>query len=86
MGGEMLEQIPPFHLVSEFDRNYFAACAYGGLREKAVFFQNELQRFFQISACFRQRLTLGVDPRNLFHPGDIPGAFLLDYGREFSDH
>ena len=86
VGGKVLQQIPPFHLRLQFDGNYFAARGCGSLREKPIFFQNEVEGFFQIPARFRQRLTLGVDPWNLFHPGNIPWAFLLNYGGEFSGH
>lgn len=87
LSGEMPEEIAPLHTsFSEFDGDDFAAGASRRFSKKAVFFQNEVERLFQISTGLHQCLTLSIYTRNLLHPRDVPSALLLNHGGEFSRH
>jgi hypothetical protein len=85
----MPEQVSPLHEQSlNLYRDNFSACTLGELfRAKAtVLLQNKVESLFEIAAGFSECFSLRVHTGDLFHPGDIPAAFLLDYGCEFSCH
>jgi hypothetical protein len=53
------------------------------LRERAVGFENELNRLGQISAGLLERCTLGIGARQLLDEADVPEGHLLENGSQF---
>jgi len=85
---EMPKELSPLHASAlDFHGNYFSACVIVRPScDSSVFLENEPECILEVSAGFSERLTLGIDPRNFFHPGDIPVALLLDHGGKLSGH
>ncbi len=86
MGSQMPEEVSPLHAsVLDLYRDHFPPGVSGEVffGQATVFLKDKVKSFLQVSAGLGKRLALRVDPGNLFHPGNVPAAFLFDDGCEF---
>jgi hypothetical protein len=88
-GRWMAEQMTPFEAgrISSYEDHFAASSAIRLLFGQApILFQNELERFFQISAGFRKGFPLCIYSGDFFNPGNIPAPLFLDNGCELGGH
>ena len=89
MRGKMAQKVASLHAPSsDLDGDGFSSsgAADTPLGKFTINLENIVKGFFEIPPHFGESLSLSIDTRNFFYPGDIPSPALLNHGGEFAVH